>query len=114
MPVLACIAVPLIASHMLGCEGKQRQMARTLHSDSQAALVFGTGARLTARTNLASVRQVAAKQIGIFVGDFLDFVEAEIAYFATAGAQTAPPANPATAAPQTPPPTPHPRPISQI
>src|SRR5258708_40131235 len=87
MPVLACIAVPLIASHMLGCEGKQRQMGRTLHSDSQAGLVFGTGARLTARTNLASVCQVAAKQIGIFVGNFLDFVEAEIAYFATAGAK---------------------------
>src|SRR5258708_37424628 len=87
MPVLACIAVPLIASHMLGCEGKQRQMARTLHSGSQTALVFGTGARLTARTNLASVCQGAAKQIVIFVGYFFDFVEAEIAYFATAVAQ---------------------------
>src|SRR5258708_38110968 len=106
MPVLACIAVPLIGSHMLGCEGKQRQMARTLHSDSQAALVLGAGARLTARTNLASVGQVAAKQIGIFVGNFLDFVEAEIAYFATAGGSTFPPRSPAPRVrPSTPAPT---------
>src|SRR5258708_37516914 len=110
MPVLACIAVPLIGSHMLGCEGKQRQMARTLHSDSQAALVLGAGARLTARTNLASVGQVAAKQIGIFVGNFLDFVEAEIAYFATAGGQTAPPTAQGHRGPHTAPPPPHPRP----
>jgi hypothetical protein len=86
-PVLASIATALIASRALCCEREQRQMACTLHGDSQAPLVFGTSARLTARTNFGPVCQIAPKHVGIFIGNFFDLVEAEIADFAAARAK---------------------------
>ena len=71
-------------------------MTRALDRQCQTALVLGTGARLTAWTDLPAIGQVAAQQIAIRVGDFLDLVHAEAAELGTARAPSAPAAPPTT------------------
>jgi hypothetical protein len=42
------------------------------------------GSRLAARANLPAIRQVTAQQVGIFVRNFPDLIQAEVTEFAAA------------------------------
>src|SRR5258708_4580681 len=87
----------LVAAQVVCREGQQRQVTRPFDGDGQAALMFGARPGLAARANLPSIRQVAAKGVGVFVGYFLDFVQAKIADFAAPSAKTSTGSAPATA-----------------
>src|SRR5690348_13649851 len=71
--------VLLLAPQMIRCKGDECQMACTLYSYRQTALVFGTRSCLTARANFAPVRQIAPQEIDILVGHFFHFVQAKVA-----------------------------------
>src|SRR2546430_1715363 len=87
----------LIAAQMVCRKGQQREVTRPLDGDGQAALMFGACPGLTARANLPSIGQVAAQGVGVFVGHFLDLVQAKIADFAAPSAKTSTGSAPASA-----------------
>jgi hypothetical protein len=61
----------LVSAQMLGSEGKQRQVARSLDRDGQAALMPRACSTLAPALDLASLRDEAAQDGHVFVIDCL-------------------------------------------
>ena len=59
----------LVAADMLGGEGQQGDMACTLDSDGQPALVLGASASLSTRLDLAPVSDVPPQYVYLLVAD---------------------------------------------
>ena len=67
-----------------GGEGQQRDLARALDRDGQAALMARAGAGLAPRLDLAALGDVAPQLVRLLVVDVLDLVDAESADLAAA------------------------------
>ena len=76
---------------MLCCVGEQCHIACLLDGTTQATLMLGAGARLTARFDLATIRDVALHEAAsIFVIDLTDMIVTELTNFASRGTLTTP------------------------
>src|SRR5271156_6689298 len=62
-----------------GGEGEQRNVARLLDRQAQAALVAGADTRQTARNDLAPLSYKTLQQANVAVGDRIDLLRAELA-----------------------------------
>jgi len=60
-------------------EGQERDMARLFHRRRDKALVFGAGARLSARAHVALFRHIFAEKVRFFIVNGQGFVGAELA-----------------------------------
>lgn len=73
----------LHTTHMFGCVGQQSHKPGLLDSGAQPTLMLGACPRLTARLDLAAIRnELPHKAVGIFVVNFAHMIVAKLTYFA--------------------------------